>query len=289
MIKEPLSTNQENFDGTADAMDIPDADPCQTSLRKDAHMHSDVYAVRSYEVDACGRLSISALCNFMQDAAGKHADELGVSVAQLQKESKTWMLSRLALQMKVYPGWQETFHVTTWPSGSRRLFALRDFLFHDSQNRLLGSAATAWLVIDTKYRRPVRIEPFLKKLNPGAHGSETIFEPNLFEKIPKFSDYSHEIRFRIRYQDLDTNRHVNNVSFIEWIVESIPAEELQCSMLTGLEIHYMAEAFHGDFVISKSRPLDGQSGTFLHRIVKEDSGQELIRARTAWKRNDHER
>lgn len=283
MIKEPSPKIQGNTVGNTIADNTSDADPFRISLPKDAPRHSDVYAIRSYEVDACGRLSISALCNFMQDAAGKHADELGVSVAQLQKQRKTWVLSRLTLQMKAYPCWQDPFHVTTWPSGSRRLFALRDFLFHDGQNRLLGAAATAWLIIDTQNRRPVRIEPFLEKLNPGTHGSETELELNLFEKIPKISDYRHEIRFRIRYQDLDTNRHVNNVSFIEWVIESIPAEELQRSMLTGLEINYVAEAFYGDFVISKSLPLEGQPGSFLHCITKENGGQELIRARTVWK------
>ncbi|MDF1594424.1 MAG: thioesterase, partial [Desulfobacterales bacterium] len=282
--KEPISTGRENVTGAVGATDIPDADPCPASLRKDAHRHSGVYAIRSYEVDACGRLSISTLCNFMQDAAGKHADELGVSVAWLQKQQKTWVLSRLALQMHTYPGWQETVHVATWPSGSRRLFALRNFLFLDGQNRLLGSAATAWLVIDTLTRRPLRIEPLVKKLNPGIPEHRTGLELNLFEKIPKLSVYEHEMRFRIRYQDLDTNRHVNNVSFIVWALECIPAEELQQSMLVGLEINYVAEAFHGDFVISKSRPLDGQPGIFLHNIIKEDGGQELFRARTVWKK-----
>ncbi|MDF1594289.1 MAG: thioesterase, partial [Desulfobacterales bacterium] len=282
--KEPISTGRENVTGAVGATDIPDADPYRISLPQDALLLSEAYTIRSYEVEAGGRLSLSALCNFMQDAAGKHADELGLSVAQLQKESKTWMLSRLALQMKSYPGWQETFRVTTWPSGSRRLFALRNFLFHDNQNRLMGSAATAWLIIDTQNRRPLRIEPFLKKLNPVTQGSQTCPELNLFEKIPKLSAYEHETRFRIRYQDLDTNRHVNNVSFIEWLVESMPAEELQRSMLTRLEVNYVAEAFHGDFVISKSRPLEGKPGTFLHSIIKEDSAQELIRAKTVWER-----
>ena len=276
MIKEPISTGQENVTGTG-------ADPYRIPLPKDAPLFREVYTIRSYEVEAGGRLSLSALCNFMQDAAGKHADKLGVSVAQLQKESKTWMLSRLALQMKVYPGWQDPFYVTTWPSGSRRLFALRNFLFHDSRKRLMGAAATAWLVIDTLNRRPLKVDPFVKKLNPSAPTAQTDLERNLFEKIPRRDAYTHEMRFRIRYQDLDANRHVNNVSFIEWVIESIPAEELQRSMLTGLEINYVAEAFYGDFVISKSRSLEGQSGSFLHCITKENGGQELIRARTVWK------
>jgi medium-chain acyl-[acyl-carrier-protein] hydrolase len=283
MVKEPLPGDQENSVDNSGA----EADPYRISLPQNASLLSEVYTIRSYEVDTGGRLSLSALCNFMQDAAGKHADMLGVSVAHLQKEDKTWMLSRLTLQMKSYPGWQDPFHITTWPSGGRRLFALRNFLFHDGQNRLLGSAATAWLVIDTLNRRPLKVDPFVKKLNPSTPESGTGLELNLFEKIPKLSAYEQEMRFRIRYQDLDTNRHVNNVSFIEWVIESIPAEELQRSMLTGLEINYMAEGFHGDFVISKSQPLDGQPGTFLHNIVKEDSRQELIRARTVWKATQH--
>ncbi len=279
MVKEPLPGNQENSVDNSGA----EADPYRISLPQNVSLLSEVYTIRSYEVDTGGRLSLSALCNFMQDAAGKHADELGVSVAQLQKESKTWMLSRLALRMKSYPGWQDPFHVTTWPSGSRRLFALRNFLFHDGQNRLLGSAATAWLVIDTLNRRPLKVDPFVKKLNPSAPTTGNDLERNLFEKIPRCDAYTHEMRFRIRYQDLDANRHVNNVSFIEWIVECIPAEELQHAMLAGLEMNYMAEAFHGDYVISKSHPLDGHPGFFLQSIVKEDGGQELVRARTVWK------
>lgn len=283
MIKEPISTGHENVTGAVGANEVPDAVPSRVSLREDTPMHSDVYAIRSYEVDACGRLSIPALCNFMQEAAGKHADELGVSVAQLQKESKTWMLSRLTLQMNVYPGWQDPFHVTTWPSGSRRLFALRNFLFHDSRKRLMGAAATAWLVFDTHNRHPLKVDPFVKNLNPSAPTALTDFERNLFKKIPRLDAYTHEMRFRIRFQDLDTNRHVNNVSFIEWVIESIPVEELQRSMLTGLEINYTAEAFHGDFVISKARPVDGRPGIFMHSIIKEDGGRELVRAKTVWK------
>ena len=41
------------------------------------------YAVRSYEVDGHGRLAVPALCNYLQESAGLHARQLGVSVEQL--------------------------------------------------------------------------------------------------------------------------------------------------------------------------------------------------------------
>jgi len=277
--------------GTGHAFDdaAADADSFKIALPYDAPRLSEVYTIRSYEVDAGGRLSPSALCNFMQEAAAKHADTLGVSVAHLQKENKTWMLSRLALQMKTYPAWQESLHVTTWPSGSRRLFALRNFLLHDARQRLVGAAATAWLIIDTLNHRPLRVDPFVKTFNPTAPSTASELERTLFEKIPRLDSGRNDMRFRIRYQDLDTNRHVNNVSFIEWIIESIYAEDLQRRMLTGLEINYLAEAFLGEFVVSRSWPLEGHPGCFLHSIIKEDGGQELVRARTAWERSHHGR
>ncbi|MEW6672662.1 MAG: acyl-ACP thioesterase domain-containing protein [Thermodesulfobacteriota bacterium] len=282
MNREPSSTDPDNCDDSAGACDAPDADSSRVSLWKNTPTLREAYPVRSYEVDACGRLSISALCNFMQDAAGMHAEELGVSVAQLQKQNKTWMLSRLVLQMNAYPGRQDRLHVTTWPSGIRRLFALRDFLFRDDRNRPLGSAATAWLIIDMPTRRPLRVDPFVKHMNPGAQGDQSDPELNLFEKIPESSTYENELRFRIRYRDLDINRHVNNVSFIEWVVESLPTNVMHRSMLSGLEINFLAEAFHGDIVISKSHPLEDRSGMFLHSVVREADGQELVRARTVW-------
>jgi hypothetical protein len=41
------------------------------------------YSIRSYEIDAGGRLSIPSIFNLLQDAASNHALRLGVSVHQL--------------------------------------------------------------------------------------------------------------------------------------------------------------------------------------------------------------
>lgn len=242
----------------------------------------EVYTVRSYEIDANARLSVPVLCNFMQDAAGKHAHSLGVSVRQLRENNNTWVLSRLALQMKAYPCHHDQFEVMTWPSGSERLFALREFLFSLGPNQIIGSASTAWLVIGIKNRRPLRIKPFLEKLNPISRPSGKTSDLPLFETMPEINHYHREIRFRVRYDDLDINQHVNNVSYVEWVIESIPAQKRIDAVLTGLEVHYQAEAFYGDIVISRCSSLDNRNGIFLHSVIKETNGQELLRARTTW-------
>jgi medium-chain acyl-[acyl-carrier-protein] hydrolase len=41
-------------------------------------------------------------------------------------------------------------------------------------------------------------------------------------KLPKIDAADVESRFFVRYHDLDINQHVNNVRYIEWLLESIP-------------------------------------------------------------------
>jgi medium-chain acyl-[acyl-carrier-protein] hydrolase len=252
--------------------DVPEIDAAGNRLET-------AYPIRSYESDASGRLSILSVCNFLQDSASRHAERLGVSVQRLRCEDVTWVLSRLLLKMETYPGPEETVRVVTWPSGGDRLFAFRDFYLMDSSGRQLGAAVSAWLVIDMGKRRPVRIEPFIARLNPiiGAHAI-----PFDLEKLPALSGETEQARYPVRFRDLDVNQHVNNVSYIEWVLESLPRRRYEQGALTTLEINFLGEAVAGDTVTAFYRPLEGGGTGFLHRITRASDGQELARARTRW-------
>ncbi len=243
-------------------------------------IRTETYRVRSYEVDADGRLSVPALFNLLQDAASNHAEALGVSIRHLRSENLTWVLSRLHLSIDAWPRWGDTLQVQTWPSGVDRLFALRDFRLLDGGGTPVGAAVSAWLVIRTATRRPVRISPFIERLHPLDAGHVL---PPTFAKLPPLAPPAHEKRFRVRYRDLDINRHVNNVSYIEWAVEGVPRDRMSRAVLTGLEISYMAEAFLDDGILACCRAETRDQSRFLHSIRQEASGRELARARTTWK------
>ena len=50
----------------------------------------------------------------------------------------------------------------------------------------------------------------------------------------------------IRYKDTDTNHHVNNVSFVQWMLEALPFSFLEGYSATEIDITYMKEAFGSD-------------------------------------------
>jgi len=247
----------------------------------DTNVWREDYRIRSYEVDCRNRLSILSMFSFMQEAASRHAATLGVSIHQLLAEKYTWLLSRLKIKIAASPGWNDQIRINTWPSGTQQLFALRDFKMNGIENQTIAAAISAWLVIDLEKRRPVRIAPFVERLRP-IEGSHIMTER--LDKLPALSDPVHEKSFVVRYSDIDINQHVNNVKFVEWIVESVPSATLSARVASEVEINFLAEAFHEDRILATCSPQDPGNTIFHHSLARQQDGRELARARTKWRK-----
>ena len=215
----------------------------------------------------------------MQEAASQHAAALGVSIQQLLSENYTWLLSRLKIKLKTYPAWNERLTIDTWPSGIQRLFALRDFELKDQNNHTVGAALSAWLVLDTAKKRPVRAGPFVDRLKP-VEGNHIL--PDQLDKLPHLENHSHERIFRVRHGDLDINRHVNNASYVEWLLEGIPDGVLNEMGIVELEINFLAESFRQDRIIARCALQDSNKREYRHSLIREEDSRELVRARTVW-------
>jgi acyl-ACP thioesterase len=251
-------------------------------ISSDANVWREDYQIRSYEVDCCNQLSILTIFAFMQEAASKHAEALGVSIHQLISENYTWLLSRLRIRIYSFPGWNDRIRVCTWPSGVQQLFALRDFELKDANGRSIATALSAWLIIDLQKRRPVRIAPFVARLKPieGSH----ILDDRL-DKLPALSDHTHEKNFAVRHSDLDINQHANNVKFVEWLIEGVPDTTLKTMAPLEFEINFLAEAFHNDQILATCAPQNSGNTEYLHSLIRQQDGRrELARARTKWRK-----
>jgi len=261
-------------------MDTLDTSRETPAVALEPNVWEETYQIRTYEVDCRNRLSILSMFNFMQDAASKHAQALGVSVHRLLSENYTWLLSRLKIKIVSYPGINDRIQIATWPSGTQRLFALRDFEFRDGSDQVIAAAVSAWLVIDVQRRRPVRILPFVDRLKP-LEGHHVL--PDTLEKLPELKNRTYEKKFIARYGDLDVNQHVNNVSLVEWVVEGVPSSLLNTSAPVQLEINFLAEAFYEDCILVACHLRDPDNTVFHHSLTRQADGRELARARSFWR------
>jgi acyl-ACP thioesterase len=242
---------------------------------------TEFFRVRAYETDQLGRLSILSFCQLLQEAAGNHARALGVGLEALQERNLTWVLSRIRLTVRRLPAAGEAIEIQTWPSGRDRIFALRDFTVLGGDGAALASADSAWLVIDRARRRPIRLEPFLERIQPAE-------APPMLEKpippVPAGGEGGKRKTLGVRYRDLDANRHVNNVTYVEWIQEGFAPAFFDRRRLSSLEVEFRAEALAGDTVVCTHRPDPVEPETYLHSVLRQADERELARARTEWKK-----
>jgi medium-chain acyl-[acyl-carrier-protein] hydrolase len=244
------------------------------------------FTVRAYEVGVDAALTMQSVCNYLQESAGNHAYQLGAAVTHLLQKNLTWVLSRLHVQMKRYPLWRETVEIKTWPADVAHLFAVRDFELCDRQNHLIGTATTSWMVLDIKQRKPVAIPENIRHMHADSPGRAIA---DKFDTLPVMKHPQFEKIFHVRLSDLDVNRHVNNVNYIEWALETIPEEIWQTCFLSDLEIGFRAESNFGDRIISYSESQDeGKNKIVIHQLYREEDKRELARLRTLWVPADQE-
>ncbi len=243
----------------------------------------DEYFIPFCEVDIKKEVFLPTLWNLMQETAWHHAENLRVGYSDLVKNQHFWVLSRLSIQMKVYPRWGDLIKIRTWLTGTGRLFALRNFLIANSKGDILGTAKSAWLVLDLRSRKPQKIEPIFRHFRDLLDSLPPSEEP---EKILAADQYKMKRSFEVCYSNIDMHHHVNNSKYMEWILNSYPSEIHQNYHVQTFQINYLAESSEGEEVSVHSEPVRDFPPVYLHGIFRENDARELCRARVSWVRID---
>ncbi len=179
-----------------------------------------------------------------------------------------WVLSRLEIRVTEFPKWGDRIRLFTGGRGADKLFAFREFMIWDQNERVIARAMSSWLLLNSETKRIQRPEQVL----PPA-----LFDPNSKptwqpEKITVVGETIAAEEIRVRHSDLDLNNHVNNTSYIRW-AENFLAD--QGVFPAQFLINYSAECLLGEQVELKffkgegSSYLEGRVGrktVFLSKI-----------------------
>ena len=251
-------------------------------MKTPLHFLDATFPVRAYESGVDNRVTLPGYCNYLQEIAGEHANRLGLGIHALQQGNVTWMLGHLHLLVHRYAAWQENVHVRTWPAGMRgKLVAQRDFLVTGSDGGLLLQGVSEWLYVDLATHRLTRLPEAFAALAP--EGTPRSGVPEMEGKIPDLDTSEWTCALTVRRSDHDFNNHVNNVHYVEWGLECLPADWLSARHVSRLDISFKAEALCGDTVICEAAP---QSGTaLLHRLRRASDNTTLAAMRTEWMPN----
>ncbi len=203
------------------------------------------YFLTAGECNAEKEMSVSLLAQRVIEVATEHANILGVGYADLVKENHGWVLSRLTIEMSRFPALNEEYSLTTWIEGFNRLYSERNMEVKDGNGITIGYIRSIWVAIDFDTRKPVDLSTI-------SWLAETISDrPCPIEKQGRMrplgeADMTFEHRFR--YCDIDFNRHVNSVKYIDAILNCWDLDFHDTNSIARFEIMYQREALFGNTV-----------------------------------------
>lgn len=196
------------------------------------------------ESDARGEMPMTLVAERVIEVATNHANILGIGYANLSPEGVGWVLSRLSVSMDRIPKINESYTIKTWIENWTRMFSERCFLFEDSQGHIIGYARTVWAIIDIKTRRVADLSKF---------GSDSLMNVDMSCPLPRIRNLApvcptETMNYTFQYTDLDFNRHVNTVRYIEHILNLWSPEHYDAYRLKDFEISFRHECLAGQTV-----------------------------------------
>jgi acyl-ACP thioesterase len=239
-------------------------------------IYEESFRVCTWDSDSSLRLTPASACNFCQEAAGTHAEELGVGIDAMSSQGVAWILSRMSLVLDRRPARGEKVVVRTWPIGSARLFVHRDYELSDSSGAIIGRGRSAWLIIDTERGRPRRPEPLIGGL-PQNEGREAL--PDGVPALEEAPGLARAYSRTAAYSDLDYNGHVNNARYVQWVQDALAADALASAGGFRLDINYLSEVRAGTSVSIFGAAVPADGGV-LHRVEgrREEDSAPVFRA-----------
>lgn len=229
------------------------------------------------EVDFTLRATIPALGASILHVAGIDAQGKGFGVDALNVDNQTWVLSRMAIEFDCRPEQYTDYTVTTWINDYGRVLSTRNFTLTDATGCQFGRAVTQWAMLDLATRSALDLSWVGDK-----HADAVVDAPSPAEKPRKIREVNptRTVAHLVVYSDIDFNRHVNTMRYIEMMLDMLPLELLMRECGMRFDIHFLHECRYGQTLsVGYEQRGDGLS---LFEI-RCDEATVAVRASIEWK------
>ena len=204
------------------------------------------YRVEPQDVDFTLRATIPSLGSAILNTAGIDAHGKGFGVDALNADNHSWVLST------------------------------RNFTLTDAAGNEFGRAVTQWAMIDLRSRSALDLSWV-----GDAHADAIVDAPSPTDKPRKIRDVdpAQTAVHKVVYSDIDFNRHVNTMRYIEMMIDMLPLEMLMQEAPVRLDIHFLRECRYGQ-TLAVGYEQRGLTALFE---IRSDAGTVAVRASIEWK------
>lgn len=237
------------------------------------------YPVLLNDISVDAKIRSWVIFNYLQDAAGRHADRLGLGLKQLRSSDLSWVLSRIRIKMDDFPEYGDILKITTYPSGFDRLFAYRQFVLSSAiSGKRFGVAGSAWLTLNPLTFRPVSPAKHLTGIPQWQYDEEIFFQEDTLAKlIPPTEELEELADQTVSGAWIDYNRHLNNAFYAMFTEDALAKKSQSLIRMTELQLNFNNSTAVNERLLC-SGTVD-KEGFFYIAGTNEASGKNAFQAR----------
>jgi len=164
---------------------------------------------------------LPAVMDYVQQASFHHTLSSPSGMAGLDETGFVWVLTHWQVKISQLPAAGDEVTVSTWPVRFKGYFGERGFELC-AGGKSLVVANSNWMLLKRSNLTPARPDDAMLKKYGDMH-------PFLLDKdfaMPKVADFEFlsEHTYEVSRRDIDNNKHTNNISYLRWIWDFLPAE-----------------------------------------------------------------
>ena len=221
-------------------------------------MRKETIEISSSMADPYIELGVPSFFRAFQDIALRNAEEIGLGVEETNLKGRLWVFTRTYVEFYRMPKFQEKVELSTWP-GQRKVFFFPRFAqMDDLDGKPLAKLSSVWVLMDASTRRAI-MRPDLESPSEEFKG-----QLELPGKVVQ-KETSYAFRRTIQFSDLDLNGHLNNVRYIELIMNLHDKAFFAVNRVKSILLNYESEIAEGEELMLYA----SADGTYVRGIVSD--------------------
>lgn len=219
------------------------------------------HEVAFYECDVNQTMTFPAMLGIVIQTSEKQSEALGCSSAWVKGFGLTWVITRYEVTIERLPRVGEEIVVTTEAVAHNKYFCYRNFWIHDQQGHELVRIDSTFVLMDLVNRK---LSSVVEEII-APYESEKIKKIRRGTKIPAIQQ-GKMLTYRVRFNDIDSNQHVNNAMYFNWMFDVLGFEFLTSYQPKKVIIQFDKEVAYGKEVESHYEVIDDAGVESRHQI-----------------------
>lgn len=232
-----------------------------------ANRYNEKHRVVFYETDVTKNINIGMLVDLMMLASENQSEQLGIGTGKVNDLGYGWVITQHVLEIERLPKVNEEVKIWTEADSYNKYFCYREFGIDDLDDNPLVRMHTIFVLMDFKNRKISQIVPEL--IIP--FGATETPKVKRYKNVKKIKEIDNHKKYQVRFMDIDSNHHVNNVHYFDWMLDTLDYGFLSKHTLKKINIQYKQEITYGDIVTSNVQIINSNDTiTTLHEVKNND-------------------